>query len=76
MTSKLAVCAAALAAVFALPSLARAPETQGWLILAQSGGATCPKEGRQVPSGTRECREGYVWRCTKSGRWDRTNTAC
>jgi len=76
MTFKIALLAAPLAALLSLPSQARAPESQGWLILAQSGGATCALEGQQVPNGTRVCREGYIWRCIKSGRWDRTSKPC
>ncbi len=77
MTSKIALLAALLAAAFALPSQARAPEQRGWLVLAQSDGlATCDLDGRKVPQGTRMCREGYVTVCNRSGRWERTSKAC
>jgi len=77
MTSKIVLLAALLAAAFALPSQARAPEQRGWLLLAQSDGqATCEMEGRRVPQGTRLCREGYVTVCNRSGRWERTGKTC
>ena len=77
MTSKIALLAALLAAAFALPSQARAPEQRGWLVLAQSDGrATCEMDGRKVAQGTRMCRDGYVTVCNRSGRWERTSTRC
>ena len=77
MKSKIALLAALLAAVFALPSQARAPEQRGWLLLAQSDGqATCELEGRRVPRGTIMCRDGFVSTCTRSGRWERTSRHC
>lgn len=77
MTSKMALLAAMLAAVVALPSQARAPEQQGWLLLAQSDGqARCELDGRRVPQGTRLCTEGYVTVCNRAGRWERTGKRC
>lgn len=77
MKTKIALLAALLAAVFALPSQARAPEQgKGWLLLAQSGGASCELDGRRVPQGTRMCREGYVAVCNRGGRWESTSTRC
>ena len=77
MRSKIALLAALLAAVFALPSQARAPEQQGWLLLAQSDGqATCELDGRRVPKGASICLDGYVSTCNRSGRWERTSKRC
>ena len=77
MKSKIALLAALLAAVFALPSQARAPEQRGWLLLAQAGGeATCELDGRRVAQGTSLCREGYVTVCNRAGRWERTSKRC
>ena len=77
MTLKIALLAALLAAAFALPSQARAPEQRGWLLLAQSDGqATCEMDNRRVPKGTRLCIEGYVAVCSRNGRWERTSTRC
>jgi len=77
MRSKIALLAALLAAVFALPSQARAPEQRGWLLLAQAGGeATCELDGRRVPQGASMCRDGYVSTCNRSGRWERTSRRC
>jgi hypothetical protein len=77
MKSKIALLAALLAAVFALPSQARAPEQQGWLLLAQSDGrATCELDGRRVPQGASMCRDDYVSTCNRSGRWERSSKRC
>lgn len=77
MTSKIGLLAALLAAVFALPSQARAPEQRGWLLLAQSGGqATCELDGHRAPKGASICLDGYVSTCNRSGRWERTNKRC
>jgi len=77
MTLKIALLATLLAAAFALPSQARAPEQRGWLVLAQSDGqATCELDGRKVAQGTRMCRDGHVTVCNRSGRWERTSTRC
>jgi hypothetical protein len=77
MNSKIVLFAALLAAVFALPSQARAPEQRGWLLLAQSDGqATCDLDGRRVPQGSSMCRDGYVSTCNRSGRWERTSKRC
>ena len=77
MKSKIALLTALLAAVFALPSQARAPEQQGWLLLAQSDGrATCELDGRRVPQGASMCLDGYVSTCNRSGRWERTSRRC
>lgn len=77
MTSKIALLAALIAAAFALPLQARAPEQRGWLLLAQSDGqATCELDGRRVPQGTRLCRDGYMTVCNRSGRWERTGKRC
>ncbi len=77
MKTKIALLAALFAAVFALPSQARAPEQQGWLLLAQSDGqATCELDGRRVPQGASMCRDGYVSTCKRSGRWERTSKPC
>jgi hypothetical protein len=77
MKSKIALLAALLAAVFALPSQARAPEQRGWLLLAQAGGqATCELDGRRVPKGASICVDGYVTTCNRSGRWEKTSKRC
>jgi hypothetical protein len=77
MTPKIALLAALIAAVLALPSQARAPERQGWLLLAQSDGrASCDLDGRKVPQGASMCRDGYVSTCNRSGRWERTGKRC
>lgn len=77
MTSKITLLAAMLAAALALPSQARAPEKQGWLLLAQSDGqARCELDERKVPQGTTLCREGYVNVCNRAGRWERTGKRC
>lgn len=77
MTSKIALLAALLAATLALPSQARAPEQQGWLLLAQSDGqARCELDDRRVPQGASLCREGYVTVCNRAGRWERTAKRC
>jgi len=77
MKSKIALLAALLAAAFALPSQARAPEQRGWLVLAQSDGqATCELDGRKGAQGTRMCRDAHVTVCNRSGRWERTSTRC
>ena len=77
MTLKIALLAALLAAAFALPSQARAPEQRGWLLLAQSDGrATCELDGRRVPQGASMCLDGYVSTCNRSGRWERTSRRC
>jgi hypothetical protein len=77
MTSKIALFAAMLAAVLALPSQARAPEQQGWLLLAQSDGqARCELDGRRVAQGSSLCREGYVTVCNRAGSWERTGKRC
>jgi hypothetical protein len=77
MKSKIVLLAALLAAVFALPSQARAPEQRGWLLLAQSDGqASCELDGRRVPQGASMCRDGYVSTCNRSGRWERSSKRC
>ena len=77
MKSKIALLAALLAAVLALPSQARAPEQRGWLLLAQSDGqASCELDGRRVPKGTSMCRDGYESVCNRAGRWERTSKRC
>jgi hypothetical protein len=77
MKSKIVLLAALLAAVFALPSPARAPEQRGWLLLAQSDGqASCELDGRRVPQGASMCRDGYVSTCNRSGRWERSSKRC
>ena len=77
MTSKITLLAAMLAAVLALPSQARAPEQQGWLLIAQSDGrARCELDERKVPQGTIMCREGYVTVCNRAGRWESTGKRC
>ena len=77
MRSKIALLAALLAAVFALPSQARAPEQRGWLLLAQAGGeATCELDGRRVPQGATVCQQGQTMRCTARGSWEKTGKPC
>ncbi len=77
MTSKIAILAALLGAALALPSQARAPETQAsWLLLAQERSVTCELDGRKVPQGMKICLAGYVHTCGRSGQWERSGQRC
>jgi hypothetical protein len=83
MKTQIVTIAALLAAMLALPSLARAPQERtpqqptASLILAQArGDATCQLEGRRVPQGTTRCEAGNVVRCTAQGSWERTGKPC
>lgn len=68
---------ALVAAMLATPAQARAPQERTEpLILAQSGSATCEKDGRRVPQGTTYCSKGTVMRCSARGSWEKTDKRC